>query len=126
MPEQIELLEESFYVLGALYFLLEMVGIYYAFHAVLNTRTSQAAIAWAISLIIIPPIILPLYLIFGNSRFYAYMESFRQARLEDIDTARKALQQIEQYHVNHINNLQGVTSTINNLQHLPFTSHNSV
>lgn len=125
MPEQIELLEDSFYILGALYFLLEMVGVYYAFHAVLNTRTSQAAIAWAISLIIIPLLILPLYWIFGNSRFRGYMESFRNARLEDIETARNAFEQIEQYHVSNLKGLEDVTSTINNLQHLPFTSHNS-
>lgn len=122
---EVEWLGESLYLLGGLYFLLEMTGIYYAFHAVLNTRTSQAAIAWAISLIIIPLLILPLYWIFGNNRFHGYMESFRQARLDDIETAKKAFLQIEKYHVGNIKGLEGVTHTVKNLEHLPFTSHNS-
>lgn len=122
----IEWLEESFYLFGGVYFLLEMTGIYYAFHAILNTRTSQAAIAWAISLVIIPLLILPLYWIFGNSRFYGYMESFRKASLDDIETAKKAFQEIEQYHVGDIKGLDDIVNTVTNLEHLPFTSHNSV
>lgn len=123
MPE-VEI-EQQFYLFALLYLLLEMAGIYSAFHAILNTRTSQAAIAWAISLSIIPLLILPLYWIFGNSRFHGYMESFRQARLEDIDTARKAFQQIQQYHITDIEGLESICRTVKNLQHLPFTSHNS-
>ncbi len=121
-----EFIKDSFFVFGWLYFLLEITGIYFAFHAVLNTRTSQAAIAWAISLIIIPILILPLYWIFGSSRFHGYMDSFRKASLDDIETARKAFRQIEQYHVSHIEGLENIIHTVRNLQHLPFTSHNSV
>ena len=121
-----ELAKGTFYLLGAVYFLVELTGIYYAFHAILNTRTSQAAIAWAICLIIIPLLVLPLYWVFGNSRFHGYMESFRKASLDDIETAKKAFQQIEQFHVNTIDDLEGVTSTVKNLGHLPFTSSNAV
>lgn len=124
MPE-IKLIEDSFYTLGILYFLIELTGIYYAFHAILNTRTSQAAIAWAISLVIIPILILPLYWIFGSSRFQAYRESFQKASLDDIETAKKAFELIEQYHVEDIDGLEAVTNTVKNLQHLPFTSNNS-
>lgn len=122
----IEFINDSLYIFGWLYVLLEMTGIYYAFHAILNTRTSQAAIAWAISLIIIPLLILPLYWIFGSSRFHGYMDSFRKASLDDIETARKAFRQIEQYHVSHIEGLEDIVRTVKNLQHLPFTSHNAV
>lgn len=122
---EVEMIEEPLYFFAMLYVLLEIAGIYSAVHAILNTRTSQAAIAWAISLSIIPLFILPLYWIFGNSRFHGYMESFRQARLEDIQTAHKAFQQIQQYHVTDIDGLEDVTNTVNNLEHLPFTSSNS-
>ncbi len=122
----IELVEGSFYIFGILYFMVEMIGIYYAFHAVMNTRTSQAAIAWAISLIIIPLLILPLYWIFGNSRFYAYMESFRNASLDDIKTAKKAFLELQRYHVEDITGMTDISCTVDNLGHLPFTSHNSV
>ncbi|MCU7800201.1 MAG: hypothetical protein KZQ70_08665 [gamma proteobacterium symbiont of Lucinoma myriamae] len=122
---EVEMIEEPLYLFAMLYLLLEMAGVYSAIHAILNTRTSQAAVAWAISLSIIPLFILPLYWIFGNSRFHGYMESFRQARLEDIETARKALQEIQQYHMTDIKGLEDVTNTLSNLGHLPFTSSNS-
>ncbi len=121
-----EVLEESFYLFGILYLLVEMTGIYYAFHAVLNTRTSQAAIAWAISLIIIPLLILPLYWIFGSSRFYAYMDSFRKASLHDIETAKKAIQELKRYHVDELHGMEDIGHTVNNLELLPFTTSNSV
>ena len=124
MPE-VGMIGDPLYFFGIFYLFLEIAGIYSAFHAILNTRTSQAAIAWAISLIIIPLLILPLYWIFGNSRFHGYVESFRRARLEDIETARRAFQQIQQYHVSNIDGLDDVTHTVKNLQHLPFTSNNS-
>ncbi len=122
----VEMLEQQIHFIALLFLLLEMAGIYSAFHAILNTRTSQAAIAWAISLIIIPLFILPLYWIFGNRRFHGYMASFRRARLANITTAYKALRQIEAYHVSTIDGLKDIILTVKKLQHLPFTSHNSV
>jgi len=121
-----EMIEEPLYLFAMLYLMIEVAGIYSAVHAILNTRTSQAAIAWAISLTIIPILILPMYWLFGNSRFYGYVESFRRARLEDIETARRAVEQIQRYHVKRIDALDNILRTVENLDHQPFTSHNSV
>ncbi len=118
--------EDTLYLFGILYFLIVMLAIYSALHAILNTRTSQAAIAWAISLIAIPILILPLYWLFGGRRFHGYKKSFQQARLEDVETAKNSLEQIQQYHVEHLDDIPAVSSTIKHLEHLPFTSHNSV
>lgn len=120
-----KLIGEQLYFWGALYLLVEITGIYYAFHAILNTRTSQAAIAWAITLVTTPVLVLPLYWIFGNSRFHGYMESFRQASLDHVDIARKAFEEIESYHVHNIQGLQDVVSTVSHLGKLPFTTQNS-
>lgn len=43
-------------------------GIAAAIHAILNVRTSQSAIAWTLSLVLIPYITLIPYLLFGRSR----------------------------------------------------------
>jgi len=122
---EIEFLKEQLYLLAIVYLVIELTGIYYAVHAILNTRTSQAAIAWAITLVTMPIVVLPLYWIFGNSRFYAYMESFRQSSLEHIDKARQVFQEIELYHVDSIEGLEDVNSTVNRLELLPFTAQNN-
>ena len=122
---EIEMLQEQTYLLAAIYLVVELTGIYFAFHAILNTRTSQAAIAWAITLITLPLLVLPLYWVFGSARYHGYMESFRKARLENSDTARKAFQQIEQYHVTEMADVQNIISTCRHLDVIPFTSHNS-
>jgi cardiolipin synthase A/B len=120
------MIDEQFFLLGILYLLVELLGISSAFHTILNTRTSQAAIAWAITLITLPLLALPLYWIFGSSRFRGYLESFRRARLHEIETAEKTLQEIKKFHSTSLDDFQDILSTINHLGILPFTSSNSV
>lgn len=55
-----------------------------AFHAVMNARTSQGAIAWAVSLVALPAVALPLYAIFGRSKFKGYA-SLRHIKDEKIE-----------------------------------------
>jgi len=57
--------------------LLHVLGILMAIRAILTARTSQGAIAWAFSLAVLPYFSIPLYLIFGRSRFYGYVEARR-------------------------------------------------
>jgi cardiolipin synthase len=69
--------------------LVEILGILTAIHAVMNTRTSQGAIAWGISLVTFPWLALPLYAVFGRSKFkgYASIRHFRD------ETARQGLEE---------------------------------
>lgn len=53
--------------------LVELLGILAAGHAVMNARTSQGAIAWAISLVTFPWLALVLYAIFGSNKFNGYV-----------------------------------------------------
>ena len=53
--------------------LVEILGIIAAVHAIMNVRTSQVAIAWAISLVTFPWPALILYAIFGRNRFKGYV-----------------------------------------------------
>ena len=55
------------------------LGIVGAVHAVITSRTSQGALAWALSLVYVPVVALPLYAIFGRGRFVGYVEARRAA-----------------------------------------------
>jgi hypothetical protein len=55
--------------------LVQLLGILTAVHAVINARTSQGAIAWAISLVTFPWLALVLYAIFGRNKFNGYVFS---------------------------------------------------
>src|SRR6202012_3396619 len=50
----------------------------FAIHATLYTRTSQGAIAWALSLVFFPYIAVPCYLVFGRQKFHGYVEARRR------------------------------------------------
>lgn len=52
---------------------VEGLAIVAAIHAIMKARTSQGAIAWAVSLVTFPWVVLPLYAIFGRSRFNGYV-----------------------------------------------------
>jgi cardiolipin synthase A/B len=68
---------DSVTILGALYAAAQMVGIATAIQAVMEARTSQGAIAWALSLIMFPPVAVPLYWVFGRSKFQGYVRARR-------------------------------------------------
>src|SRR5215472_17781824 len=57
---------------------LHGIGAITSIHAVMKTRTSQGAIAWALALITLPYVTLPLYLVFGRNRFHGYVEARRE------------------------------------------------
>lgn len=59
------------------YILLELIAIAAAMEAILKTRTAQGAIAWFLSLIFMPVLVLPLYLVFGRLKFHGYSKARR-------------------------------------------------
>ena len=56
-------------VLVSLVLIFEVLGILSAMHAVMNVRTPQGSIAWAVSLVIVPVVSVPAYWVFGRDRF---------------------------------------------------------
>ncbi len=62
---------------------VELAGILTAVHAVMHGRTSQGAIAWGISLVTFPWLALPLYAVFGRSKFKGYL-LLRHGRDENV------------------------------------------
>ncbi|CAN7321757.1 cardiolipin synthase [Trinickia sp. LjRoot230] len=63
--------------LGSLIFAAHALGAIAACHAILNTRTSQGAIAWAVSLVSMPYFTLVPYLFLGRSKFSGYVDARR-------------------------------------------------
>ena len=67
--------------------IFQVVGIYCAVKAVLISRTPQAAIGWALALVICPYLAIPIFLIFGESRFSGYVAATQQS--DYAETGRK-------------------------------------
>ena len=51
-------------------------GLLSSVHAIMTTRTSQGAIAWAVSLNTFPYVAVPAYWVFGRRKFEGYVEAF--------------------------------------------------
>lgn len=67
---------------GIFWTTVEILGVWTAVRAVRDTRTSQGAIAWALFLVTTPLVGVPLYWVFGRSKFNGYVEAMRIAREE--------------------------------------------
>ncbi|RYD79015.1 MAG: cardiolipin synthase [Verrucomicrobiaceae bacterium] len=69
--------------------LFHLVGALTSIHAILNVRTAQGAIAWAVSLNTVPYVAVPAYWIFGRSNFAGYIVLRRDAEHELKDEAQQ-------------------------------------
>ncbi len=81
-------------MIAALVVLFHVLGFTSSIHAVMSTRTSQGAIAWAVTLNTFPYLAVPAYWVFGRSKFEGYVIARRgtdvrndQIEQEVIDTA---------------------------------------
>src|SRR5688572_15030649 len=76
--------------------LIYVFGILSAIDAIMTTRTAQGATAWALALVLVPFVSLPLYWVFGRVKFDEYVAALRtfdaeiQSRLEDARTGALA------------------------------------
>jgi len=68
------------WIIAALY----VAGFIAAVDAVMNTRTAQGAVAWLVSLVAVPFVALPAYLVFGRSKFDGETAAYAQ-RKQEID-----------------------------------------
>ena len=112
--------------LAALLALAEILGILLAVDAVMRPRSSQAAIAWSIALIVLPVVTIPIYLVFGRTHFHGYREALREkeasigAHLEDW-FSRMAAMAAEPHE-----GLEAVEDLVRGLTRIPFTRGNRV
>jgi len=108
-----------------IYILMEVIGIIFALESIFKSRTSQGAIAWSLGLVFLPPLVVPIYLFFGQRRFYGYVEARRKGDLEIQRIAQKMLAEMEQHF-----SLPGETppgvQLLEQLALMPFTRGNRV
>ena len=110
-------------VIVILVLIFEVLGILSAMHAVMNVRTPQGSIAWAMSLVIVPVVSVPAYWVFGRDRFRGYVLA-RRADDERLDELfRGARQGVEQL-VPASDWQHAVIRGTENLARLPFTGGN--
>ena len=64
----------------ALVLLVEAIGIICALDSVMRARTPQGSIAWALSLVFLPIVSVPLYAAFGQRRFDGKVLAHRRGR----------------------------------------------
>jgi cardiolipin synthase A/B len=76
-----------------------ILGIATAIHAIMHTRTSQGAVAWAVSLVTIPYLSVPAYWVLGRKRFHGYVLA-RRSHDETINAQLESLlKRLEPYRV---------------------------
>ena len=70
------------------------LGLLSSLHAVMSTRTSQGAIAWAVSLNTFPYLAVPAYWVLGRSKFQGYVIARRDADFKNESIVREAAETI--------------------------------
>ena len=108
-----------------LYVLMEIIGIFFALESIFKSRTSQGAIAWALGLVFLPPLVVPIYLLFGQRRFYGYVEARRKGDLEIQRIAQRLLAEMSQ-HFSLPGELPAGMQLLEKLALMPFTQGNQV
>lgn len=110
-------------LLSAFIFFSHALGFLTSIKAIMETRTSQGAIAWAVSLNTFPYAALPAYWVFGRTKFEGYNTARRAALLKTHPVAQKLSQGLISNRF-QADTERGEAHLLERLAKLPFTSHN--
>jgi len=80
---------QSFTLYAAIFVFVEVLVLAAALRAVMTARTAQGAVAWAIALVTLPWISLPLYAVFGGRKFHGYRRARRSGDADIRALARR-------------------------------------
>ena len=104
-------------------FLCELTGFLTALKAIMETRTAQGTIAWAVSLIALPYVAVPAYWIFGRTKFSGYVTARRAQMLRSNALARKLAEEFDRRRM-QTKAGRSEELLLERLAKLPFTAHN--
>ncbi|MCL4146215.1 UNVERIFIED_CONTAM: hypothetical protein GTU68_026433 [Idotea baltica] len=96
-----------------------------AYRAILTTRTAQGAVAWAVSLVLLPYLSVPLYLVFGRRKFRGYMRARRTGETK-LDSLGLELRKFEEEFRSQLPDPENRLRAMESLAKMPFTSSNDV
>jgi len=94
--------------------------------AIRRSRTPQGATAWSIAIISLPLLVLPLYWVFGRSKFHGYVESHRAGNEELKEEAKHILADIAKPAAAPAEGLAPLYQLVRELTNLPFLVGNTV
>lgn len=100
---------------------VQLLGIASAVEAVLKTRTAPGAVAWSISLITMPLLMVPLYWIFGSRKFYGYSKARRIRKFDIQELAKTLLHDLQPLRSDMGGNRFAVLERV---AHMPYTRGN--
>ncbi len=112
-------------VFAALVVLFHTMGFVSSIHAVMSTRTSQGAIAWAVSLNTFPYLAVPAYWVLGRSKFQGYVVARRNTDDRSEAIEREAIEIVAPYRVPKAEQLEAV-SAAEGLAGMPVLGGNKV
>ena len=110
-------------LLSVAVFTAEVAGVLTAVKAIMETRTSQGAIAWAVALVTVPYVAVPAYWIFGRTKFAGYVTARRAEILKTSAVARKLAEEFDRQRM-QTKAGRREELLLERLAKLPFTAHN--
>lgn len=114
-------------LVGLIYPFVEILGILTALYAIRTVRSSQAAIAWAVSLVTFPFLALPLYWVFGRRKFSGYVETLREGHDEHTKQVDEIIRRLQDEHRSDADVIHDDFNVLENLNRgFPFLRGNSV
>jgi len=103
--------------------LAHVAGVFTAVHAIFHARSSQGSTAWALSLVFMPIISLPLYWVFGRGRFQGYVRARRATDVMHNDTAARIVRHAHEI-LAELPDEAGRLRSLETLARMPFTRGN--
>lgn len=102
-----------------------LLGLVSAVDAILNARTSQGSIAWAVSLVFFPYVAVPAYWILGRSRFNGYVTARRSGDVTIRERLAQVMAQVAPYRLPE-GDLTPASDAAQRLADLPYLTGNDV
>ena len=113
-------------IIGYILIVAEILGVVLALRVVMQPRSSQGTIAWFIALITLPVITVPLYAVFGRTRFKGYTEALREAAASVEERVREWLVNMNAMSAQPRPGLEVIEALTKKLTGLPFLGANRV
>ena len=103
-----------------------VLAVFNAVLAIQSSRTPQGATAWSIALISLPFLTLPLYWVFGRSKFQGYVEAHRGVEARVGRRVEEVLEEIRDKAASAPEGMDSFFQLVGDLTGLPFTRGNTV
>lgn len=111
-------------IIGIVLALIYVMAVASAIDAILQARTAQGSIAWVVSLLALPYLTVPLYLVFGRNKFDGYIRE--RAQIEAQAEARLQLPRNELFDFQASDASKAFYRSLQRLARLPTVRGNSV